>query len=178
MSTDSSTPADPTRGPAPDTDPSASSSATAAALPAAGSTSTVRGLLDEERGWVRALLILSTFAVLFVVLGFLASYFQDYLGIILIFFFAWFIAFLVTPPVDWIERHLPRMPRPMAVILILVPVLAVCGGVVVVRKAKSQSKRAMDRQEFQASKQALIDACADLLGVTHEALTQNAGAAA
>ena len=132
MSTDSSTPADPTRGPAPDTDPSASSSATAAALPAAGSTSTVRGLLDEERGWVRALLILSTFAVLFVVLGFLASYFQDYLGIILIFFFAWFIAFLVTPPVDWIERHLPRMPRPMAVILILVPVLAVCGGVVVV----------------------------------------------
>lgn len=107
----------------------------AAAAPATSSasrTETLRSLLDRDREWVRALLVLSTSAALFVVLGFLASYFQDYLEIILIFFFAWFIAFLVTPPVDWIQRHVPRMPRAISVVLIVIPVVLLCAGIVVV----------------------------------------------
>jgi predicted PurR-regulated permease PerM len=81
---------------------------------------------------VRALLVLATIAALFIVLGFLASYFQDYFEIILIFFFAWFIAFLVTPPVDFIQRHAPRMPRAISVILIVIPVVLLIAGIVVV----------------------------------------------
>lgn len=52
--------------------------------------------------------------------------------------------------------------------------IAVRGVFVIVRKAISQSKRSMDRKQFQESKQKLIDACADLLGVTPEALTKQA----
>ncbi len=92
---------------------------------------TLRSLLDRDREWVRALLILATIAALFMVLGYLASYFQDYFEIILIFFFAWFIAFLVTPPVDWIQRHVPRMPRAISVILIVIPVVLLIAGIIV-----------------------------------------------
>ncbi len=92
---------------------------------------TLRSLLDRDREWVRALLILATIAALFMVLGYLASYFQDYFEIILIFFFAWFIAFLVTPPVDWIQRHVPRMPRAISVVLIVIPVVLLIAGIVV-----------------------------------------------
>ncbi len=92
---------------------------------------TLKALLDRDREWVRALLILATLAALFTVLGFLASYFQDYLEIILIFFFAWFIAFLVTPPVDFIQRHVPKMPRALSVILIVIPVVLLIAGIIV-----------------------------------------------
>ena len=109
-----------------------SAAAGGAAAPGRSHVETVRSLLDRDRDWVRALLVLSTFAALFVVLGFLASYFQDYLEIILIFFFAWFIAFLVTPPVDWIQRHLPRMPRAISVVLIVIPVVLLIAGIIVV----------------------------------------------
>ena len=34
------------------------------------------------------------------VLGFLARYFQDYFRLILIFFFAWLLAFLISPVAD------------------------------------------------------------------------------
>lgn len=92
---------------------------------------TLRSLLDRDRDWVRALLVLATIAALFVVLGFLASYFRDYFEIILIFFFAWFIAFLVTPPVDFIQRHVPRMPRAISVVLLVIPVVLLIAGIVV-----------------------------------------------
>ena len=92
---------------------------------------TLRSLLDRDREWVRALLVLATIATLFIVLGFLASYFQDYFEIILIFFFAWFIAFLVTPPVDWIQRRVPKMPRAISVVLIVIPVVLLIAGIVV-----------------------------------------------
>ena len=31
-------------------------------------------------------------------------------AIILIFFFAWLLAFLISPVADWIQRHAKRMP--------------------------------------------------------------------
>jgi hypothetical protein len=56
--------------------------------------------------------------------------------------------------------------------------VVVRGPVVVVRKAKSQSKRAMGAAEFQRSKQAVLEIVAGLIGVTPEALTKHARAAA
>jgi len=49
---------------------------------------------------------------------------------------------------------------------------------VVVMTAKSQSYKAMGRAEFQRSKEAVLDALAELLGVERKALDQNAGRAA
>ena len=43
---------------------------------------------------------------------------------------------------------------------------------------KSQSHRSMDRKEFAASKDAVLDVIAKLIGVTVEELSKNAGQAA
>jgi hypothetical protein len=56
--------------------------------------------------------------------------------------------------------------------------IGVRGGFVIISDAKSQSRRAMDRADFQASKQALLDAVSAMIGVEPAALTANAGAAA
>lgn len=58
---------------------------------------------------------------------------------------------------------------------------AVCvirGGVVAVRTAKSQSRRAMSAQEFQQSKSAVLDILSEMIGVKPDALERNAGRAA
>lgn len=52
------------------------------------------------------------------------------------------------------------------------------GPLVVIRDAKSQSRRAMKRDEFQASKTAILEIVAAMIGVTPEELTRNAGGAA
>lgn len=52
------------------------------------------------------------------------------------------------------------------------------GVFVIIRDAKSQSRRAMEKKDFQASKTAILEWVAALIGVTPETLTQNAGRAA
>jgi len=52
------------------------------------------------------------------------------------------------------------------------------GPAVVIRRAKSQSRRAMDRTEFQASKTAVMETVAAMLSVTPDDLKRNAGRAA
>ena len=87
--------------------------------------------LDRRAEWVGSLIVLSTIAAGFVVLEFLARYFQDYLHIVLIFFFAWLLAFLVAPPADWLQRHLRHLPRALAVLAVIVPVIVI-GALVLV----------------------------------------------
>lgn len=50
------------------------------------------------------------------------------------------------------------------------------GGFVILRRAKSQSRRAMDKKTFQASKSAIMDVVAGLVGVTPTQLTANRAA--
>lgn len=57
-------------------------------------------------------------------------------------------------------------------------VVVVQGPLVVIRTPKSQSRRAMDKRTFQASKQAILDILAEMIHVEPQALLQNAGAAA
>lgn len=52
------------------------------------------------------------------------------------------------------------------------------GGFVVVRTAKSQSRRAMDRKTFQESKTAIMEIVAGMIGVTPDQLQREAGKAA
>jgi hypothetical protein len=56
--------------------------------------------------------------------------------------------------------------------------IVVRGGVVVMREAQSQSKRAMGAEAFQESKQKVLDWVAALAGVTSDDLRQNAEKAA
>ena len=92
-----------------------------------------RDALDRRAEWVEALIVLTTVAVAFVVLGFLASYFKDYFHLILIFFLAWLLAFLISPIADWLQRRLKGLPRPLAVVAVIVP--AVC--VMVIRPSEN-----------------------------------------
>lgn len=52
------------------------------------------------------------------------------------------------------------------------------GPIVVIREAKSQSRRAMPGKEFQQSKTALMEVVASLVGVSPDALAKQAGRAA
>jgi predicted PurR-regulated permease PerM len=99
-----------------------------AGLPAA---SRLRDVLERRSEWIEALIVLATIAAGFVVLGFLARYFQDYFRLILIFFFAWLLAFLIAPVADFLQRRMTRLPRPVAVIAVIVPVILVTGLILV-----------------------------------------------
>lgn len=56
--------------------------------------------------------------------------------------------------------------------------IVVRGGLIVIREAKSQARGKMQKADFQASKQSLLDAVSAMIGVEPAALTANAGAAA
>jgi predicted PurR-regulated permease PerM len=92
----------------------------------------LRTVLERRAEWVEALIVLATVAAAFVVLDFLARYFQDYFRLILIFFFAWLLAFLISPVADWLQRRLTRLPRGVAVIAVIVPVILI-GALILVR---------------------------------------------
>jgi predicted PurR-regulated permease PerM len=72
----------------------------------------------RQRRWLEALLILSTFAVAFIVIGFAAQIFFWFGDIILIFFLAWLLAFILGPVVTLVDRLLPFLPRVVAVIVV------------------------------------------------------------
>lgn len=56
--------------------------------------------------------------------------------------------------------------------------VVVRGGFVAIRTAKSQSRRAMDKRDFQASKTAIMEVVANLIGVAPDQLVKNAARAA
>ena len=89
-------------------------------------------MLDRRSDWIGAFIVLATIVAGFLVLEFLARYFQDYFRLLLIFFFAWLLAFLVTPPADWLQRHLRHLPRPVAVLAVVLPIIVV-GAIILVR---------------------------------------------
>jgi predicted PurR-regulated permease PerM len=103
---------------------------------AGSGASRLRAALDRRADWIEALVVLATFAVGFVVLDFLARYFQDYFHLILIFFLAWLLAFLISPVADWIQRRLKHVPRAIAVIGVIVPVIII-GALIAVRVVAS-----------------------------------------
>src|SRR5262245_4250575 len=90
-----------------------------------GLTHRLQMVLEQRSEWIEVLIVLATVVAFFVVLDFLSRYFANYLRIILIFFFAWLLAFLISPAADWLQRHLTRLPRPIAVIAVLVPIILV-----------------------------------------------------
>ena len=85
----------------------------------------VRDMLERRTRWLEALVVLAATAVGFIVLGFLASYFQDYFHLILMFGLAGLLAFLISPVADFLQRRLSHLPRAVAVIAVIVPVIVI-----------------------------------------------------
>jgi predicted PurR-regulated permease PerM len=74
-------------------------------------------LTDRERRWLDALLILGTCVVTLVLLGLLADVLLYFGDVILIFFLAWLLAFVLSPVANAIVRAVPVLPRGVAVLL-------------------------------------------------------------
>jgi predicted PurR-regulated permease PerM len=91
-----------TSGPAAPTTPAAPS-APAAQPPAAPLLS------SRERRWLEAVLVLGAVALFFVVLGQLAAVWALFSDLILIFFFAWLLGFILEPIAGWLARFVPRV---------------------------------------------------------------------
>jgi predicted PurR-regulated permease PerM len=86
----------------------------------------------RDRRLLSALLILGVVAVLFYVIGQLADLFFYFGDILLTFFLAWLLAFIISPIVTRIVDLIPRLPRAVATILVYSAVVLVLIVLVVV----------------------------------------------
>ena len=84
-------------------------------------------LTPRERRWLDIVLILAAVALTFVVLGFLANLLAAFGDIILVFFLAWLLAFILTPLVTRLAA-IAHLTRAGAVVIVYV---ALFGGLVI-----------------------------------------------
>jgi predicted PurR-regulated permease PerM len=73
-------------------------------------------LSGRERSWLSALLVLGTITVALILIQQVAGYLTYFSDIILIFFLAWLLAFVLAPVPDAASRWAPRLPRLIVVV--------------------------------------------------------------
>ena len=86
----------------------------------------------REGRLVNALLVLAVVALFFVVVGLVAQAFFFFGDILLTFFLAWLLAFIISPIVARIADLDPRLPRALAAVIVYVLVVAILGVLVIV----------------------------------------------
>ncbi len=97
-------------------------------------------LTRRQRRWLDALLILATIAVAFVVIDFVADVIYGFGDILLIFFLAWLLAFILSPIVSFLVNHIPYLNRIVAVVIVYaVLVGAIVAAVIVIANAMARS---------------------------------------
>ncbi len=75
------------------------------------------GLTQRERRWLDTLLALGTLAVALILVGLLANLLLFFGDILLVFFLAWLLAFVLSPVASLLERFTPGLPRGISVLL-------------------------------------------------------------
>ena len=78
--------------------------------------STSPNLTPREHRWLTALLILATLAFGFVVVDYVGKWITYFSDVIMIFFLAWLLAFILSPIANGLVHLFPRLPRALAVI--------------------------------------------------------------
>ncbi len=95
---------------------------------------------ERQRRWLTAVLVLGTFVLALTLIGLLSSIFVAFGDIVLVFFLAWLLAFILSPGVGGLTRLLPFLPRVGAVVLVYAALVgAIVLAVVVVAGALAQS---------------------------------------
>jgi predicted PurR-regulated permease PerM len=79
---------------------------------------TFRSLTPREHRWLTALLILATLAFAFVVVDYVGKWLTFFGDVIMIFFLAWLLAFILSPVANGLVHLFPRLPRSLAVIVV------------------------------------------------------------
>src|SRR2546423_12695429 len=72
--------------------------------------------------------MMTTTVVAIILIGYLGSIFFYFGDVILVFFLAWLMAFILSPIVSVLVRHIPNLPRVVAVVLVYGMLL---GGILV-----------------------------------------------
>ena len=73
---------------------------------------------DRQRRWLSAVLVLGTFVLAIVLLNLVGSIFFAFGDVVLVFFLAWLLAFILSPLVSGLTRLVPFLPRIGAVVLV------------------------------------------------------------
>ena len=79
----------------------------------------------RDRRWLSALLVLGTLSVSLLLVGLIVSVLSYFSDIILIFFLAWLLAFILSPVPDAAHRWAPRLPRLIVVVITYLALLVV-----------------------------------------------------
>jgi predicted PurR-regulated permease PerM len=71
---------------------------------------------EHERRWLNAVLVLGTLVLAIILIGQLGQVIAYFSDLLLIFFLAWLMAFILSPIPSTVERWMPRMPRILVVV--------------------------------------------------------------
>src|SRR3954471_22588423 len=123
-------------------------------------------LSDREQRWLYAVLVLCALVLAMVAVSLAASVFFAFGDVILVFFLAWLLAFILSPVVGGLIRLIPVLPRVGAVVLVYATLVgAIVLVVVLVAGALAQSITA-----FVAGVPSLRDHLPDILAPWQERL--------
>jgi predicted PurR-regulated permease PerM len=120
-------------------------------------------LSPRERRWLEVVLVLGSVALFFVVLGQLAGVWALFSDLILTFFFAWLLGFILEPIAAWLARFVPRV---VAVTIAYGAVAIAAFGLVVVAASAlfaSTTDFLANLDQFQEDLVALIQPISDWL---------------
>src|SRR5947208_14267197 len=82
-------------------------------------------LNDRQQRWITAVLVLGTLVLGMVAISLAATIFFGFGDVILVFFLAWLLAFILSPFVNALTRLVPVLPRVGAVVVVYVGLVAV-----------------------------------------------------
>jgi predicted PurR-regulated permease PerM len=117
-------------------------------------------LNERQRGLLDTILVLATIAIAFVVLGFVADVFYAFGDILLVFFLAWLLSFVLLPLINGIGRLVPRMPPALAVIIVYLAMVSILLALVVqvsASVAASTAQFIQDAPQLEAQLAGLLD---------------------
>jgi predicted PurR-regulated permease PerM len=90
---------------------------------------TMTMVTERQRRWLTAVLVLGTLVLALILISLVASIFFAFGDIVLVFFLAWLLAFILSPVVGGLTRLIPVLPRVGAVVLVYA---ALVGGIVLI----------------------------------------------
>jgi predicted PurR-regulated permease PerM len=88
---------------------------------------TMTMVTNRQRRWLTAVVVLGTLTLAIILTSLVGSIFFAFGDIVLVFFLAWLLAFILSPVVGGLTRLLPFLPRVGAVVLVYA---ALVGGIV------------------------------------------------
>ncbi len=82
-------------------------------------------LTDRQRKLLDAVLILAVIALTFVVLGFLGGFWAGFGDLVLTFFLAWLLSFALRPLIGGVQKLVPRLGQPGAVLIVYLSIVGI-----------------------------------------------------